>query len=309
MDFYYFLLDKWKIMPYNKNMKPNKNRKLPKNLFYKYIDNDIFDEFHIIAVGKEKCSADKKQEGPFVKNRFILHLCLKGKGYYNLDGKMYTVQAGDIFYIPANHVIYYYPDKQDPWEYFWFEYNGQNALKLNDRAGFSKDSPIYRTKAHPELSRILSDMIDRLNDKTDDLEVISGIYRFFSVLILERMPQKAAYANAKDELIRKIFAYISANYSNTTLSLSDIAAHFNLNASYLSRFFKDTTGVPLSKYIIDFRMQKAVALLKRKDLSVKSIAISVGYSDPLYFSREFSRHFHNAPTSNRKELENKELEN
>ncbi len=282
-------------------MKRNASKK-PKNIFYKYIANDIFDEFQIVAVGKEKCSANKKAEGPFIKNRFVMHYIVSGKGFYNLDGNLHTLCAGDMFYIPANHIISYYPDPEDPWEYFWFEYRGQNAFKINERAGFSTDEPVYHVQFPDDFTRTFTSMLASLNDKTDDLTALSYVYRLFSDIINERFPQKAPVVKSRDDLISQIFTYIGANYTNSSLSLTDIASHFNMNASYLSRFFRQTAGLPLSKYIIDFRMTKAVSLLKRKDLSIKYIAISVGYSDPLYFSREFSRLFRISPSSYRKEL-------
>ncbi len=271
-------------------------------VYYKYIDNDIVDDLHVIAVGHEKCRHDKKQEGPMLKNRFIIHYCVKGKGYYTLDGVTYTIKQGDIFYIPPNHVISYYPNKTDPWEYFWFEYNGQNAKKLSARALFDTKKPVYSPISPMNVEETLSSMISSLNDNTDDLIAVSHIYQFFSLVISERTPKKNSTRNVKDEQLKKIFDYINANYVNADMCLTDIAQHINMNASYLSRFFKENAGIPLSKYIIELRMQKAANLLKRKDLSVKSIAISVGYTDPLYFTREFRRHYKNTPTSYRKEL-------
>lgn len=302
MEFFYFSIDKFFRAFYNETM--NKTmRKKQKTIFYKYIANDIFDEFQVVAVGKEKCSANKKQEGPFIKNRFVMHYVVSGKGYYNLDGKLYALRAGDVFYIPANHIIFYYPDTQEPWEYFWFEYSGQKSIQLNERAGLTISAPVYHVQKPEEFAMICTSMLHALNDKTDDLTTLSDVYRLFSTIINERFPQKVSTVKSRDDLISQIFTYISANYSNPSLSLTDIASHFNMNASYLSRFFRQTAGLPISKYIIDFRMTKAVSLLKRKDLSIKYIAISVGYSDPLYFSREFSRLFRTSPSSYRKELE------
>lgn len=305
MEFLYFAIDKIFFSNYNESMKRTSIKK-QKNIFYKYITNDLFDEFQVVAVGKEKCLATKKQEGPFIKNRFVMHYVTSGKGYYNLNGRLYSLQAGDIFYIPANHIIFYYPDTQDPWEYFWVEYSGKNAFHLNERAGLTLDAPVYHVEKPEVFISVCTSMLNELNDKTDDLTTISAVYRLFSTIINERFPQKVSTVKSRDDLISQIFSYISSNYSNPSLSLTEIASHFNMNASYLSRFFRQTAGLPISKYIIDFRMTKAVALLKRKDLSVKYIAISVGYSDPLYFSREFSRLFRTSPSSYRKEVETAE---
>ena len=277
-------------------------RKKGSNVHYKYIENVLIDELRIICVGHEHCTAIKNVEGPMIKNRYIIHFCVKGKGYYNLNGKVYEICTGDVFFIPVNNVISYYPDKNDPWEYYWFEYSGQVANKLSERALLSEKDPVYTVKKPHVIQNIFSSMLSRLNDKTDDLLVSSYIYQIFSEIIVERSPKLTSVKSVKEEQLKKIYDYIHANYSDTSLCLTEIAKHVNMNPSYLSRFFRKMTNVPISKYIIELRIQKATILLKRKDLSVKSIAISVGYNDPLYFTREFRRIYHNTPTNYRKEL-------
>lgn len=281
-------------------MGANKLKKGTK-LFYKYIENNLVDELRVIAVGHERCDPKKKTEGPMIKNRYIVHFCIKGKGFYCLNGRTHKITAGDIFFIPVNNVISYYPDSSDPWEYYWFEYTGQIANKLSSRANLTEKSPVRKVKNPEKVGDMLASMISDLNDKTDDLIVVSYIYKFFSTIIAEREPSQASVKSAKEAQLKKIYDFIHANYSKTDLTLTEIAKHVNMNPSYLSRFFKEATKVPISSYVIELRLQKAAVLLKRQDLSVKSIAISVGYNDPLYFTREFRRLYNNSPTNYRKE--------
>ena len=41
------------------------------------------------------------------------------------------------------------------------------------------------------------------------------------------------------------------------------------------------------QYLTKYRMSQACILLKKTDMAVKAVAFSVGYEDPLYFSRRF----------------------
>lgn len=305
MCFFDFFIDKTMNSIYYVSMKHLRNHKNSENLFYQYIDNDIFHDLYVSAVGKENCLPNKTQEGPFVKNRYIIHFVTEGKGFYNLNGKLYSVKKGDVFYIPTNYTIYYYPVSTDPWKYFWFEYNGQNALTMNQKAGFTENNPIYSVKNFDKIQSVFTDMMENLNGKADDYITISCIYRFFYEISVERSLSIQLHLNARDDLMKKIFHHIGSCFSDSSLSLSEIAEHFNLNASYLSRLFKKQSGIQLSKYIIEYRMQKALVLLERPDLSIKAIALSVGYNDPLYFSKEFARKFKKSPTSYRQELTNK----
>ncbi|MBQ7164170.1 MAG: helix-turn-helix domain-containing protein [Clostridia bacterium] len=274
-------------------------------IFYKYINNDINGEFRAVSVGRERCSPAKKKIGPVLRNRFTVQLITSGKGYFEAGGKSYVLGENDVMFIPANQVISYYPDNKDPWVYYWFEYVGQNAIRINERAGFSAENPVYHTNLTKELSQIMEKMCAVDDERTDDLITVSLIYEFFSLIIKERISQKPHSQSSRDETIKNILFYINDNYNHPSLSLKELSEIFNFNASYLSRLFKQCVSMPFVQYLTALRMQKAGNLLQRDDASIKSIALSVGYRDPLYFTREFRRYYEVTPTQYRKEMRNK----
>ena len=50
-------------------------------------------------------------------------------------------------------------------------------------------------------------------------------------------------------------------------------------------------GESPQKYLLNLRMYKATLLLKETDLSISQISSNIGYDDPLFFSKTFSKHF------------------
>jgi two-component system response regulator YesN len=91
------------------------------------------------------------------------------------------------------------------------------------------------------------------------------------------------------ELRDKILAYVEANYSVQSLDLEGIAAHFQLSASYVTRFIKNQTGSSLIRYVDSLRMKEAKELLQSTDLPTKQIVTRVGYVDESNFLRKFKR--------------------
>ena len=272
------------------------------SIFYKYINNNINGEFRAVAVGREKCSENKKQIGPVLKNRFTVQLITSGKGYFTVEGKTYLLKENDVMFIPANRIISYYPDRNDPWVYYWFEYVGQNAVLINERAGFSHENPVFHTKQAETLAAVMDKMCRTDDEQTDDLTTVALIYEFFARIISERKKPVPPSQYGKDETVKNILLYINDNYNRPSLSLKELGKIFNFNESYLSRVLKKGLSVSFVRYLTALRMQKAGMLLMRKDMSVKSIALSVGYRDPLYFTREFKRYYEITPTEYRREL-------
>lgn len=90
------------------------------------------------------------------------------------------------------------------------------------------------------------------------------------------------------------------NHYYDPITIQDIADHLGLNRSYLHRIFKSFTGSSIQSYLLDYRMRQACILLKTTTLSVRAIAHSVSYIDPLYFSRIFHQKMGMSPSEYRK---------
>ncbi|WP_346909078.1 response regulator transcription factor [Faecalicatena orotica] len=94
---------------------------------------------------------------------------------------------------------------------------------------------------------------------------------------------------------RKITAYIDENYMNPDLTVSSIAEHFQLNASYLGTIFKNVRDQSILQYITKARMEAAKKLLATGDYLVSEVAAAIGYSDVFYFSKCFKKNFGCSP--------------
>jgi YesN/AraC family two-component response regulator len=79
------------------------------------------------------------------------------------------------------------------------------------------------------------------------------------------------------------------------ISLESLSKSAYLSPVYLSKIFKEETGDSPINYLINMRLNKAKELLEEGDLSIKTIAKSVGYNDAYYFSKLFKKHFGVSP--------------
>jgi AraC-like DNA-binding protein len=89
--------------------------------------------------------------------------------------------------------------------------------------------------------------------------------------------------------------------SGATLTIRDLAHEFHLSPSYLQRLFKHQTGISMSEWLIEQRLQKAAHLLANSYMSVKEIAHQVGYEHASSFIRAFERRYTQPPARYRKQ--------
>ena len=93
-----------------------------------------------------------------------------------------------------------------------------------------------------------------------------------------------------DKGINQIKKYIIKNISSKDLSLKNVAQHFYMNSSYLSRIFKDKTNENFGEYIIKTKMKIALKMLENPNVKVYEISKRVGFDDPNYFSNWFKKY-------------------
>ncbi len=84
--------------------------------------------------------------------------------------------------------------------------------------------------------------------------------------------------------------------------MTDIANYVCINRSYLYTLFKTHLGVSPQDYLANYRISQATELLTVTDLSIESIALSCGYTDPLIFSKVFKTKKGRTPSRYRKEI-------
>lgn len=90
------------------------------------------------------------------------------------------------------------------------------------------------------------------------------------------------------------------------LTLVRLAELVYFNPSYLSRLFKQETGLNLSDYIHSARMNKAMDLLRNPDIKIHEVAERVGYVSSANFTRSFRRYTQMTPQEYRTSLTSKQ---
>ncbi len=100
-------------------------------------------------------------------------------------------------------------------------------------------------------------------------------------------------AGSGDRRIDRLIAFIREHCREVTLRRA--ADELRMSPVYLSRLFKEKTGVLFIDFVTDVRMQKAAELIRQSDYKLYEVSEMVGYSNPKNFSRAFRRHFGVSP--------------
>ena len=248
--------------------------------------------------GSEQC-APGFGYGPAVRPVYILHVIVSGCGILKTAGETFSLKKGQAFLIYPGEENYYEADRERPWRYMWIGFHGFHAEEMMRRAGFSHDCPVIRCH---ELDRIVECMeaMLRMSDLTyvKELSRMSELYALLSILSSDNPGEERAnrQGDLNHQYVQTAVNLLTSSYG-TPIRVADVAKTIGISRNYLDSVFKREMGVSPKEFLMNFRMEKATALLAQTDNPIGVIASEVGYSDPMTFSKIFRARFGMSPSS------------
>ena len=244
---------------------------------------------YLFRVGHEKCVPDKRTVRQ-IYNVNAVHYVVGGQGFFNgirLSGGMgFVCRSGDM--------VEYRPEPSDPWEYYWIRMAGDDCEPFFD----SVKADAHHIFRH-DLGLKLKALYDLVN-KMDGPEYESLRHTAFPKIALALHKPDPDRERTSGERYTELAKQMIDDGLGENIRISDIAKRLHLNRCYLRNVFYEYEGISPCRYRQNKRMEYAGQLLRQSDYSVGIIASTVGYENPLEFSREFKKHFLISPTEYRK---------
>lgn len=173
--------------------------------------------------------------------------------------------------------------------------------QMKKRGGERDQVIILAVEIFAEIMKILSELkVEAQSERLSYSAMIEGVFslntfeeirEYTKEIVREAcMTIRGEVSDKEKNLVRKVKDYIQEHYMEEEVSLNSLAASYYVNASYLSRVFKEKTGYTFTNYLFECRMKEAERLVLNTDLKAYEIAEKVGISDPHYFSACFKKH-------------------
>ena len=124
--------------------------------------------------------------------------------------------------------------------------------------------------------------------------------RFSRQFVLE--PTEEAITPMDEKFLKKLMGTIETNLSDPSFDVPQLIEAMNMSHSIILKKVKSLTGLSLVEFIRSMRIKKAAQIFKQDKLSVSEVGFMVGFSDPKYFSKCFTREMGLKPTDYLKEM-------
>ncbi|MCI8600713.1 MAG: AraC family transcriptional regulator [Oscillospiraceae bacterium] len=254
---------------------------------YKSANQDSF-ALSVYNTGYQRCEPGYSW-GMATRDHYLLHFVTEGKGYLTTPTGSFDIPAGGMFLIRPGELCGYVADRRVPWEYYWVGFNGAEAHRMMEHTPFAAGERVIFPAAPDHIRQSLKQIYDaRGNSPAAEARMLGGLYLFLAALMEEPGAPKLHRQTTARQYVDKAILFISRNYI-LDISNEDIASFVGVSPSHLYRVFSLELGVSPTRFLTNYRLSEAAALLQSTGMSVSEVAASVGFKDPLYFSRVFRK--------------------
>ncbi|MDO4260701.1 MAG: AraC family transcriptional regulator [Eubacteriales bacterium] len=246
-----------------------------------------------------------------------LTLILDGEIHYQVNDSLYRLKAGEGLFCNTN-VLHAGRGAGTPdCSYL--------SVTFHPRLLYGYSSSVMQTKymerilESPSLASIhfrretpwqqeVLDLIGQIRRLTEEKPVSMELQIQIALLEIWRRIYENAECSGEEaagygrdtERIRRIMEYIQRHYAEK-ITLEDLAEQIHLCRSESCRLFRRYMNESIFDYLLDYRVEKSLALLRTTGLDVTQIAGLTGFSNPGYFAKIFRRKMNCTPLEYRRE--------
>ena len=227
------------------------------------------------------CGYMRKLEKDFTtsrpKGRADYHLLFNASGEILVCGE--TVREGEAYLIlPWERQEYTYMSRDNAL-YYWLHFSGSQVESILGQMSVAGGKYSF-AESKGEAEEILRKMINAVSGEWECAdEYAAG--QLYSLLALMSAPNKTQ--NPFLKAIKRLCD------PSDKACVSELAEWYNMSEGHFIRQFRSYTGYTPLEYRARKRIENAKSLLSGTDISITDISSTLGFDDPLYFSRVFKK--------------------
>ncbi len=266
---------------------------VPTPIIEDFKNNPLGSLLHITDIGYyPKAEFHHRKRSKEEAKQYILIYCVEGLGWFEIEGIKQKVSPDHFFILPKGKAHSYGSNSNSPWTIYWIHFDGEKADYFS--TGFDKPTQVIPEKDSRIKERLylFEEIYSTLRNgySKSNLEYsISSLFHYlgslkFLAAYRESLSSKQNEINFIDDVVH----FMQENI-HKKLTLKDITNYSQLSTSYFSALFQQKTGYSPLNYFSQLKIQDACHYLDFTDMKINQICNMLGFDDPLYFSRVFTK--------------------
>ena len=229
-----------------------------------------------------------------------------GSGRLSIDGSDYDLSPGTLLMWQAGSEYGFSEILLSPIKVMMFNFDFAGELgrtikripsrrndfderKIENTPSFTENADANRVFALSEAFWAENIMREITGEYTSQKVYSGSVTRGMLTMLIAKLSRGMRVGEAgKAPIHDEIIAYINSHMTER-LTYESLAKTFSYHPNHLSRIITQSTGMPLHRYLLRLRIEKACALLSDDGLSVSETAAICGFSDAASFAKRFRK--------------------
>ena len=223
-------------------------------------------------------------DNPEGRNDYYLMYIECGELEFEINGRPIIAQSGyAVIFPPYCHYKYTYRGDSEL-SYLWAHFTGSYTERFLAESGFKKLPCIIQSNPNIKIISYFEKLFN-IFSLHEPLQKQRLACQLESILLTLALTSNDTFSS---RCLTKSLGYIHTSY-NKEIRIPELAKMESLSNSRYITVFKETMGMSPSEYILNLRINVACDLLRNHDMSVKEVAVSIGYDNAHFFSKIFKK--------------------
>ena len=273
-----------------KGFKKAKSVVIPLGILKELEQNELTNSLFTTDIGYYEKASNHSRERVNGCNQNIIIYCTHGRGWVEINNTKQVISKDQYIIIKAGTPHKYSSSIEDPWSIYWLHFTGLKSHLLINMPNKKVELNLHTNSDNNSRIRLFEEIyinlemhysIENLEYANICLWHLLGSFRYLS---------QFSISNEVDieDKVEKSILFMKKNITEK-LSLQEITSHVNLSVSQYSLIFKNKTSRSPMDYLTHLKIRKASRLLDYSSYKINQISNKVGYNDPFYFSRIFTK--------------------
>jgi AraC-like DNA-binding protein len=235
----------------------------------------------------------------------IFIYCVDGQGWLNVNGNQTKVGKNQYFFIPEGTPHSYGAAESQPWTIYWIHFKGARAHDLAEPlTGGLRSIELSETSRIEDRLKLFEEIyasLDRCLTLDNMLYASFCLGHFLGTLIcIKQFREANASGRNQNDVMDSVIHYMRENIEKD-FAMAEMVKLSGYSAAQFHKLFSQHTGMSPKRYYMQLKVREACRYLSLTSMKVNQLCHKIGFSDPLYFTRIFSKAMGCSPSQYRRQ--------
>jgi AraC-like DNA-binding protein len=222
-----------------------------------------------------------------VLNEYAIVYVTHGRGEFDSQATgLRPLEAGDALILFPGVRHRYRPLKDTGWGSYWIHFEGETADRLRTSGAIQPRQAVLRVGLDETILQAFTTALDALHAESAGFAQVAAARTMEILALVVGASATERPVPRLQAIVRRARLMLEKDPGGLP-PVEEMIREFDVSRTHFFRVFKEQTGQSPYKYHLQLTIRRAAEMLRDSPMSVKQIAMTLGFRNPYHFSKMF----------------------